>query len=304
MNVDLGYSWLRKDDSLVRYRAHSGLWPSLKTCSSSVIEDLVDVCRRQSSTEQRAIVLYFYFDSTTKHCNLPSLFKSWICQILTQLPSNKVQWDNPSNVIGAKTTVDDLFFDFRRLLSYCDGTVYGIIDALNECEDLEELLDWLKVINETQNHVRFLCTSHYLADIEDFTRDMFGEAFAIPNEQLLYDISIYLEERLSSDTKLKKWDPSLRKEVCDSIIMNAKDGVYVLRSSSENTTLILTGSDGWIANWNLSGQRPTPRPLGLSSKDLHRAWTNSTFVSFQKFQQTMCKMSTIFCSGSCFLCSR
>lgn len=176
-------------------------------------------------------MLYFYFESVTADCNLLSLLKSWICQILTQLPSKNQYWENPSIPIGARTTVVDLVHDFDMLLSYCGGRVYGVIDALNECEDFDELLKWLKDINQNSIHVSFLCTSHYLSGIARLTSSISGEAFAIPNEHLLSDIKIYLEERLSNDTKLQRWPLSLRNEVRDSLIRNARDGVYVLQSS-------------------------------------------------------------------------
>lgn len=95
------------------------------------------------------------------------------------------------------------------------------MDALDECTDIEELLELIQEMNEWRT-VQILATSRKEKDIEDVLKSLATCQICIQDAQVDNDIQLYIHHRLLNDPKLKKWPPKVQKEIEASL----KDGAH------------------------------------------------------------------------------
>ena len=103
---------------------------------------------------------------------------------------------------------------------------YIMLDALDECTDREDLLTVLYdlVISKPQGF-RILATSRRERDIEDRFIGIADHNISIQSAVVDEDIRVYVRSRLATDTKLKKWPPSVQEEII-TVITNKASGMY------------------------------------------------------------------------------
>ena len=106
------------------------------------------------------------------------------------------------------------------------GDTFLIIDALDECTQREELLDLLKRICSWKlPKVKILTTSRSEQDIEEVLRNL-TTCIGIQSAKLDADIRLYVDKRLASDPKLRKWsnNADLMEEIRLALV-NGADGM-------------------------------------------------------------------------------
>ena len=100
--------------------------------------------------------------------------------------------------------------------------VYIILDALDECADREDLLDFLSSFVQLKlAGVRILATSRRERDIEERLLPSTAYNINIQSAVVDEDIRLYIKARLATDAKLKKWSDSVRIEILDALIKKA-----------------------------------------------------------------------------------
>lgn len=106
------------------------------------------------------------------------------------------------------------------------GDTFLLIDALDECTQREELLDLIKNICSWKlSNVKILTTSRSEQDIEDVLRSL-STCIGIQSAKSDADIRLYVDRRLASDPKLRKWsnNADLMEEIRTALVTGA-DGM-------------------------------------------------------------------------------
>lgn len=110
--------------------------------------------------------------------------------------------------------LSDLAQVLLEIMTACFPNVYIVIDALDECEELDEMLQLLQEMKSwNSNNLHIVVTSRDLVDINASLSQVATAKVCLQASTINQDISIYLAERLKTDTKLAKWPPGIQKTI-------------------------------------------------------------------------------------------
>ncbi len=193
--------------------------------SSTVIETL-------SQEKSNSAVVYFYFDfndSTKQHVD--NMLRSLVLQLLTSFDSIPGPMDSLFKACqeGAKPPqINDLERVFEALVDSNDRT-FVVLDALDECESRQELLDFLtSAIERKDSGLSMIMTSRRLRDFDNFFDDYLGDQskVSIQNESVDDDIRSYVHGRLLHDRRFRRWQkqPRVQEEI-ESRLMEKSEGM-------------------------------------------------------------------------------
>lgn len=130
--------------------------------------------------------------------------------------------------------------------------VYVVLDALDECTQRLELMDALKTMAGWQlDSVHLLMTSRKEWDIESSLVSYVKEEDAICLERDVVDEDIqrYVQQRLSDDKTLTKWnkDVAIRQEI-EAALIHGAQGMYVSSPTLRIAKVNKAGFDGLYAS--------------------------------------------------------
>ena len=173
--------------------------------------DFNDAEKQKSDNMIRAIVKQLYTLSDKKDLQLESLFSS--CNNGERQPSS-----------------DDLMQALKDLMKSFHKN-YIILDALDECSDIQELLVCVEQIKAWQlSGLHMLLTSRSIKVIKDALTPMTDakSRICIQSAAVDADIEIYVQHRLRTDKKLERWRGHVQaqKEINDTLKSKA-DGMSV-----------------------------------------------------------------------------
>lgn len=101
--------------------------------------------------------------------------------------------------------LNDLIQILSEIVAACFSRVYIVIDALDECEEVDQMLQLLRVMkNWKSDNMHLIVTSRDLVDINASLSHVVTAKVCLQTSAINQDISIYLAERLKSDSKLAK----------------------------------------------------------------------------------------------------
>ncbi len=90
---------------------------------------------------------------------------------------------------------------------------YVILDALDECPEREELLDFLRAVAERKSdQLHLLVTSRPLPDIEEALDCVDARRIALRNDLVDHDIKTYVRARILADKALQ-WPSDVQDEI-------------------------------------------------------------------------------------------
>jgi hypothetical protein len=223
-------SWLLHDRRFVKWKDSPGssLWlhgiaGSGKTVLTATVIDQV------SNTAQSGVA-YFYFDfNDNNKRNLHKCIRSLVVQLARQVPGGiqEVRGLYRNCQDGQLQPQDSALFTVMSRLIQSLAHCYIIFDALDESDNCQELLEFIK--NLTQCHqscLHFLATSRRERELEECLRPMITAEVAIQAAVVDADINIYVEELLKNDIRLRKWPTDVRKEI-QQTITDKSNGMYV-----------------------------------------------------------------------------
>jgi hypothetical protein len=105
------------------------------------------------------------------------------------------------------------------------GTKYIVLDALDECADREDFLQFLcGIVAAKPIDLRMIATSRRERDIEERLGSIATYNINIRSTVVDEDIRIYIQDRLANDQKLKKWPAAVHEEILGKI-MNKANGM-------------------------------------------------------------------------------
>lgn len=224
-------SWMWQDYSMVQFIccfAYGVLYLTLEI-SSTVIEEVKDLCRTQDSS----CYAYFFFDSRNADKGL-ILYENMLRSLLSQLSSrcgiisdavkesfqaHRNGQEQPS-LKALQETLVNVIDEFDH--------VYLIIDSLDECGDRIELLQWVKDIARQARQLHLLLASRPEPDV---TNRLDALSRVVPvrfnGTALRQDIGVYLDDRLSL---INRWDMPTR-DLIKTTLIGRSDGMYVALQS-------------------------------------------------------------------------
>ncbi|MCJ1299174.1 hypothetical protein MMC08_001966 [Hypocenomyce scalaris] len=194
--------------------------------SSSIIEDISDHCQTHPNTD----MAYFYFDFNENEKLLCGNFlRSFLQQLSSQSLSN---WKHLQILYTSchngerQPNVKDLQSTLEAMLLQSCRPTYTILDALDECIEREEVLDWIGgVVGQKIDTLHFFIASRRERDIEETLNPLATYKIYAQSSEVDVDIKCYIQERLKTDLKLKKWPSALKTEI-EAALMQKASGMF------------------------------------------------------------------------------
>ena len=204
-------SWSREICPSVRVqffpRAHIDL-----DYSASVIDGL------KSSAQDGEVLAYFYCDfRNDRSTSAAEVMRSLLSQLLQQFDSHIA---DPGDLIDelakekgkrVSTSATNVACDVSRAAKHFSRQPFLVLDALDECKDIEELLDALMELDK--GGIRLFVTSRPLQVI----RDRFSDLPSIDMDTMKYEVSVdirlHVKRELDSHRRLRIMDAGLKKEI-------------------------------------------------------------------------------------------
>lgn len=170
-------------------------------------------------------IAYFYFDFRNQEKQAHEiLIKSLIVQLSTQfasLPGALANLYSHSQGGACQPSLDSLIITIRDMMKGFQG-VYVILDALDECSDRAELLEFIAgMVGWRLGHVHILVTSRRERDLEAGLEPHVSGQINLQEAPVDADIQVYIHERLQ---KWKKWPVKVLAEI-EATLMEGAHGM-------------------------------------------------------------------------------
>lgn len=181
-------------------------------CSASVIEHLED------TLQDGEALIFFYCDfRNERSTNTAEVMRSLLSQLLQQLHDHAVESTGLIDDLEKEGTliINDIVLLARyisRAAGHFSHRLLCAIDALDECNDLEELLDALKQLKD--GGIRLFVTSRPLQVFRDGLSGLPSISMDTMNFEVASDISLHVESELDSHRRLRILETSLKNEIC------------------------------------------------------------------------------------------
>ena len=178
----------------------------LDTLSSTVVQDIQSIAKKGSNG-----LAYFYCDvSDTKKRNINDILSSLVVHLLSWKPSNRSLLDRAHEncMTGLSLPSDDNLQEALRELISSFETTFILIDALDECLDCGEVLEFIKIL-----HGWGLWQCHLLATSRKEQKIVKSMVAISPLEidmsqmPINDDIVKYIDFTLTSCPELEEWGP-------------------------------------------------------------------------------------------------
>lgn len=102
------------------------------------------------------------------------------------------------------------------------NTVYLVIDALDECYDLDEMLEILTDMQSWDNNrLHIIVTSRLLPEIVDTLSTLTATDIPVGDSLMDADILLYIKYRLETDRSLAKWPLDTRHLIQETLYNGA-----------------------------------------------------------------------------------
>lgn len=173
---------------------------------------------------------YFYFDfNDVEKQSSKKAIRSLLFQFTQQVPDGLQRLEHLYQKCGngqqqpAEEAIHSLFQDEMGRTAF----KYIILDALNEYTDSGDLLTFVRDLADSKlKELRIMATSCRKKDIEEQLKPIADHNINIQSAVVNEYIRIYVQDRLTTDSKLKKWPASVQDEIATVMIEKA-DGMYV-----------------------------------------------------------------------------
>jgi hypothetical protein len=189
--------------------------------SSTIIEALFDYVAANPST----VCAYYYFDfNESEKRTFESFIRSLTTQLLARfsdIPKDLLELYSQSRGGKQGPLADGLRQVLQGILRD-SGEVFLVIDALDECLQCEELLQFIDEIKSWElPNVRLIVASRQHFESESLMNDLNPVRVSIQDEIANDDILAFIQARLEKEPKLKFWPPELKAEIEELLLEKA-----------------------------------------------------------------------------------
>jgi hypothetical protein len=171
---------------------------------------------------------YFYFDFFEKQSSRKAI-RSLLFQFAQQVSDGLrglEQLYQKCRSGQEQPTEETILSLLRDVISRIEPK-FIILDALDECTDREDLLrDVCDLFHSKLKRLYIMATSRREKDIEEQLRPIADYNINIQGTVVDKDIRVYIQDRLATDPKLKKWPESVRDEITN-VMTEKANGMYV-----------------------------------------------------------------------------
>ncbi len=174
-------------------------------------------------------VVYFYFDfkDSVKQA-VESMLRSIAVQIETSLFYGRLSQaleqlysDCQKTGSGRQPTLGEVT-DLIVALSALAPKIYIILDALDECQNRDKLLEAIIALKRSAVEAKFFVTSRQEQDIiEGLTENGFAP-MTILEDAIKHDIELYISSTLHNDTHLCRLPEELKRHIQNTLTAGAK----------------------------------------------------------------------------------
>jgi hypothetical protein len=175
------------------------------------------------------LVSYFYFDFNDREKQsstnaIRSLLFQYALQVGDLFRDLERLYQKCSS--GQQQPADDAIYSLLREAIARPEEKYIVLDALDECTDREGLLTFIQDLTTSKpRNLHILATSRREKDIEDELNPIANHKVNIQSAIVDEDIRLYIRDRMTTDTKLKKWPASVQNEITTALMEKA-GGMY------------------------------------------------------------------------------
>ena len=189
---------------------------------SIIIDDVASTCQ----TSGRNVLAYYYFDfNELKKQTCEGLARSLVTQLYGRIPGNSKTMEALFVQCGEgqrKPTIKSLVQALKELTEHFQET-YFIVDALDECVDIPEVISFIKEIRSWHNeNLHILVASRKEAIIEKGFRLLITDQVQIQNVLVDADIMLLVRECLRSDPDLSQWSDRIKAEIEETLYDGSK----------------------------------------------------------------------------------
>lgn len=179
---------------------------------------------------------YYYFDFRNSHKSLPSsMLRSLLYQVITRTPTTlqsieELRSNHPaSDMVPVSKLVNILHQEYSRF-----DTTFLFIDALDECENVNELLHVIGILSRTVGRwvdVRFMCFGRDEGAIKRTLESSGFSSRPLEHTTVVQDIEAYVRETINNDASGKfqvfhNCSEGLRRDVSNTLVQQS-EGMYV-----------------------------------------------------------------------------
>jgi hypothetical protein len=214
--------WLRSPRSFFWIQGAAG-------CGKTVLSSTIIMATSlETKADPDLPVLYYYFDfREAEKRTVDKMILSLIRQLCLQSEQTHVDVEKlfASCSKGLRRPSTDTLVSSLSSMLRATGfrDVYIILDALDECDETEELLEALTMLRKHQSdHTHILATSRNEKAIRDGLEPLDPVAVSIESSLVDDDIDTYLTAHLHKDRWWLKWSEEVRREVKDELSTKAK----------------------------------------------------------------------------------
>ena len=184
----------------------------------------------QERPNNNAAYFYFDFNDSTKQYH-DKMLRSLIIQLSSNhrsIPEPLLSLFNSCQSGIRPPQTKDLETLLKALIDLYEKTII-VLDALDECEDRQELLNFVEsAIGWKSQKLNVVMTSRKLKEFEDFFDAKIEERsrHTIQDEKVDDDIRSYVHGKLQNDRSFKRWrgQPKVREEIVTRL-MEKSDGM-------------------------------------------------------------------------------
>lgn len=200
--------------------------------SSHVVDYITQLCQSSNATG----IAYYYLDVNNHQQQLPEDFlRSTIAQLSSQSSRfmrklceyhQHASFRRIDDDLGDwkkwKASIGDLLALFQLSLNFF-GSIFLVLDALDECKSNERLLDLIEKITKMQgDKLNLLVTSRTEKDIKRRMEGLDAVSIHLQGAMIESDIRTYVEQTLKTDPRLNKWNEGLKSEIRDVLLEGAQ----------------------------------------------------------------------------------
>ena len=177
-------------------------------------------------------MVYFYFDfKDAEKQGQEKMIRSLILQLSSQFESTSqiLEALHSSCMNGGRQPIPDMLLATLHQMMKSFEDTFIILDALDECSERQELLEDIEEFKHwTDVNLHILSTSRREKDIEERIEHLAHNKgkIRIDSMHVNDDIRAYVQEKLQTDLKLKRWykEPKVQQEI-ESALMDKADGM-------------------------------------------------------------------------------
>ena len=195
----------------------SFLWIYGKAGSGKTVLSSTAIDSLFNAAADKAHVVYYYFDFQDREKqSVGNYLRHIIVQLSTQIKETTPIMEALYNFHSRQSTIPNVaeLKDVIRRMTSSAPSIYLVIDALDECQERESLLEFM---GELQGwglaNLHVFATSRQETDIEDSLNSIATHKISLEESVVDTDILTYVEHQLQNDAMLSKWSKEIRNEI-------------------------------------------------------------------------------------------